>query len=420
MKKFFGSIVIILSLLLVSLVAIPWNNLSQWWGFTFPLMSDNELYIKGGIGGLMFIFGLIFLIVANKENKKYGHVTPATAGTAFIPMWAYAIAALLYPLFIFLFIYAAAPVITNLIYLIGLGVVLLNIIAFGHMLSAGFRRQTNFGRVMLFILLFELMAIAMGAAYFVRTTMIADATYAGLYTFFYLGVFAFTLVMVIVHAIVLKVKGKTRSAEVALEAEIDDLKGLKKPAPATMQATGKKADKRGEQVAPRQPEGKKTLIVSKEQTIVSGEQNLDPTNMLYEDVEVDPEFSKTANQEKQVSSIEYYIEKPKMFKPLDPTFDQLVEYVRELPQVVTKLADEKITFYVDRKPFLVLMNFGNYYRMAFKYELEKGIRLIIKYPTISKNKSTRDDLWFKANNYGDLPKEVVYQIVKSAYDNVNA
>lgn len=162
------------------------------------------------------------------------------------------------------------------------------------------------------------------------------------------------------------------------------------------------------------------MIVSREQTVVSGEQNLDPTNMLYEDVDVDPEFSKTSNQEKQVSSIEYYIEKPKMFKPLDPTFDKLVEYVREMPQVVTKISDEKITFYVDRKPFIVLMNYGNYYRIAFKSELEKGIRLIIKYPTISKNKSTRDDLWFKANNYGDLPKDVIYQIVKSAYDNVNA
>ena len=109
-----------------------------------------------------------------------------------------------------------------------------------------------------------------------------------------------------------------------------------------------------------------------------------------------------------------------MFKPLDPAFDQLVAHVRELPNVVTKLADERITFYVDRKPFLVLMNFGNYYRMAFRSELEKGIRLIIKYPTISKNKGTKDNLWFKANNYGDLPKDVIYDIVKTAYDNVHA
>ena len=79
-----------------------------------------------------------------------------------------------------------------------------------------------------------------------------------------------------------------------------------------------------------------------------------------------------------------------MFKPLDPTLTNSSGYVRELPQVVTKIVDDKITFYVDRKPFLVLMNYGNYYRMAFKYELEKGIRLIIKYPTVSKNKSTRD------------------------------
>ncbi|MFA5036199.1 MAG: hypothetical protein WC479_03390, partial [Candidatus Izemoplasmatales bacterium] len=88
--------------------------------------------------------------------------------------------------------------------------------------------------------------------------------------------------------------------------------------------------------------------------------------------------------------------------------------------VVTKITDERITFYIDRKPFLILMNFGNYYRMAFRSDLEKGVRLIIKYPTISKNKGTKDTLWFKANNYGDLPKEVIYDIVKSAFDNVNA
>ncbi|MDD5294005.1 MAG: hypothetical protein PHW40_06805, partial [Candidatus Izemoplasmatales bacterium] len=202
------------------------------------------------------------------------------------------------------------------------------------------------------------------------------------------------------------------------EREIDDIRITKKDsAPIPVD---KKVKKGGNAPLTQQGSERKTLIVSKEQTIVSGEQNLDPTNMLYDDVSVDPEFQKTANQDKQVSSIDYYIEKPKMFKPLDPTFDQLVEYVRELPGVVTKLSDEKITFYVDRKPFLVLMNYGNYYRMAFKYDLEKGIRLIIKYPTISKNKSTRDELWFKANNYGDLPKDIVFLIVKSAFDNVHA
>jgi predicted DNA-binding protein (MmcQ/YjbR family) len=225
-------------------------------------------------------------------------------------------------------------------------------------------------------------------------------------------------VLYIIHLIVLKVKSKHHSEEAELEREIDDIRITKKE--SALIPGDKKVKKGGNAPLTQQGSERKTLIVSKEQTIVSGEQNLDPTNMLYDDVSVDPEFQKTQNQDKQVSSIDYYIEKPKMFKPLDPTFDQLVEYVRELPGVVTKLSDEKITFYVDRKPFLVLMNYGNYYRMAFKYDLEKGIRLIIKYPTISKNKSTRDELWFKANNYGDLPKEIVFQIVKSAFDNVHA
>ncbi|MGM0495298.1 MAG: hypothetical protein ACQERX_01365, partial [Bacillota bacterium] len=123
-------------------------------------------------------------------------------------------------------------------------------------------------------------------------------------------------------------------------------------------------------------------------------------------------------QRNKPNSIEYYIEKPKMFKPLNPSFDKLVSHIREMPDVITKVDDEKITFYVNRRPFLVLMNFGDYYRLAFRYGLEEGIRMIIKYPTISKNKSTRDELWFKANNYGDLPKDVVYKIVKNAYDEV--
>ncbi len=197
--------------------------------------------------------------------------------------------------------------------------------------------------------------------------------------------------------------------------ELNQNKNNLKQAPAPMpKKGGKKNTKANLPVA----DDKKTIIVSREQTITSGSSDMDPTNMIYENVSVDPEFAKMKGT--QPNSIEYYIEKPKMFKPLDPTFDELVAYVRELPHVVTKIEDEQITFYVDRKPFLVLMNLGDYYRIAFKYDLEKGIRLIIKYPTISKNKSTRDELWFKANNYGDLPKEVVYQIVKTSYDNVNA
>lgn len=415
MKKFFGNIVIILSLLLVSLVAIPWNNLSQWWGLTVPLLSDNELYIKAGVGGLLLIFGFIFLLVSNREHTNYGHVKTSTASASFLPMFMYTVAGLVYSIVILLFVYAQSPSSSNLIILLAAGLIAFNVIGFGHMLSSSYRKQRNFARIIMFVLMLELMLLSMGAGYFVRVILVSDAFYNSLYTFIYISIIGVALVFYIVHMIILSAKSKRHVEEESLEAEIDELR-----APTEARPKPGRAHKKGEVVASRVPDGKKTMIVSKEQTIVSGGQNLDPTNMLYEDVNVDPEFSKTSNQEKQVSSIEYYIEKPKMFKPLDPTFDQLVEYVREMPQVVTKLSDEKITFYIDRKPFLVAMNYGNYYRMAFKYELEKGIRLIIKYPTISKNKSTRDELWFKANNYGDLPKEVVYQIVKSAYDNVNA
>ena len=186
---------------------------------------------------------------------------------------------------------------------------------------------------------------------------------------------------------------------VSKEQEIDEIKKTKYEKPDRKEKQVFDSKKGKQEPEAKKADQRKTMIVSKEQTIVSGNDNIDPTNIVFQDVSVDPEFAKMSNQANQANSIEYYIEKPKMFKPLDPTFDELVQYVRELPQVVTKLDDDRITFYLDRKPFLVLMNYGNYYRMAFKYDLEQGIRLIIKYPTISKNKSTKEKLWLKANNY---------------------
>ncbi|MBU1144956.1 MAG: hypothetical protein KJ971_03745 [Firmicutes bacterium] len=413
MKKFFGNVVILLSLLLVSAVAIPWNNIHQWWGLTFPLMSDNEIYVKAGIGGLLFILSLIFLFIGNHEYKEYGHVKRSTANAAFFPMYMYSIGALVYLTALTYFIYKDSGSGYDFVFLLGLLATTVNLIGFGHIIASGFKSRSNLVRIIIFVFLVELMAGVIYVSRFIRVYKITNAAYGDLYTYNHILIGAVAIGLYIVHAIVMTILKKKHQEETELESEIDE---VRQEAPVS-----KKHDqKEKEHVVEKTKNSTKTIMVSKEQTIVSGGQNLDPTNMLYEDINVDPEFSKTSNQDKQVSSIEYYIEKPKMFKPLDPTFDKLVEYVRELPQVVTKLSDEKITFYVDRKPFLVLMNYGNYYRMAFKYELEKGIRLIIKYPTISKNKGTKEELWFKANNYGDLPKEVVYQIVKTSYDNVNA
>ncbi|MBU0997231.1 MAG: hypothetical protein KKE16_04215 [Firmicutes bacterium] len=413
MKKFFANLVIFLSVLLITVVAIPWNNLGQW-GLNISFLGDNELLVKGGIGGFLFLLGLVFLIVSIREYNYDGKLQQETANAAFLPMWLFSVAATAYAAILVAFIYTHDTTNqTALIYLGGLGFLVLNILGFGHLLSSGFKIRKNFSRIMIFVFLFEILLVSGGAAYYVRTYVVTN--YASFYTYNYVLVGAVTFGFYILHLILLAVKKNRVSEEELLQVDYEpEMKQAKQQVEKLAQAPMKKAGKK--QQALEQVDSRKTLIVSKDETIQSKGKDMDPTNMLYEDVSVDPEFSQTSNQSRQINSIDYYIEKPKMFKPLDPTFDLLVEYVRELPNVVTKIADEKITFYLDRNPFLVLINYGNYYRMAFKYELEKGIRLIIKYPTISKNKSTKDDLWFKANNYGDLPKEVIYQIVKSSYD----
>ncbi len=414
MKKFFGNFLIFISVLLVSLAAVPWNDPAQW-GLSLPILTTYEMYIKGGIGVLTILIGIIYLIITNSESTNLGYVNQNSARAAYLPVYIFSIAILVYGGLLNYYIYLQNSSTTNLLVLGFFGVIALSLIAFGHLLGSNFQMESNGKRIAHFILLIEIALLSAGLTYWFYTYKLTN--YASFGTYYLALIAAGGILFYIIHIVIASVHSK-RSEEIEeLEEEMAE-QSEDKPKPekkATKKVTNEPTKK---QVATK--DGKRTMIVSNQQTIVSSESNIDPTNMIYEDVHVDPEFTKTTAPTNQPNSIEYYIEKPKMFKPLDPTFDELVQSVREMPNVVTKLDDDRITFYVDRKPFLVLMNFGNYYRMAFKYDLEKGIRLIIKYPTISKNKSTRDELWFKANNYGDIPKDVIYQIIKYSYNNVNA
>jgi len=420
MKKFLANLVLFLAVLLNAVVLVPLNNLAQW-GLNFPIITTYELYIKGGIAGLMFLFSLIYLIVSIADQNNYGEVKPAVAQAAIVPMWLFGVSILGYTALMQYMRWSWFDQTTNnLIILGGAAAGLVNAIAIIHLVSGNFRVGGTIKKIALFVFTLEILGAGGYAGYLVYQTF-DTVDYQALNTLYYAAAPVLYLVFYILHLIFQAAARRRAQQNEGAEAipEAREAHPAEKSAPAPKAAPAKVSKRDARKAKPEEP-ANRTIIVDRNQPIVSGDQNVDPTSMLFDDVEVDPEFNKTANLDRQVSSIEYYIEKPKMFKPLDPTFDALVSYVRELPNVVTKLADERITFYVDRKPFLVLMNFGNYYRMAFRSELEKGIRMIIKYPTISKNKGTKDNLWFKANNYGDLPKEVVYDIVKSAFDNVHA
>lgn len=428
LKKFLSNLLIFVALLLISLVAIPWNNLGQWSIPMATVLQNNELYLKAGAAGVLFLFSLVFLIISFREQSMEGRTSQPVVNASVLPLWMFGVGATVYAAGLAAFAYTQPthlnPTYTSTILyvVIGIGFVFLNLVGFGHMIPSGFRTRKVAGKILLFVLLLELAGIAGGLAYFVRMYVIAN--YATLYTYNHIIILAVAIGIYLIHLILQIVKKNRATEEELLETEVTEMEKPQKSMPTPKSTSFEEPSPRPEKKSKKSAlepiqDPRKTFIVSKEQSISSQERGVDPTNMLYEEVPVDPEFTKVSSQS-QATSIDYYIEKPKMFKPLDPTFDLLVEYVRDLPGVVTKISDEKITFYRGRSPFLVLMNYGNYYRMAFRYELEKGIRLIIKYPTISKNKSTKDEVWFKANNYGDLPKEVIYEIVKTSFDTTTA
>ena len=387
MKKFFGYLLLIVSILIITVVSVPFNNISQW-GFELPFLTTYELLIKAIIGGFSIVLGVVFFFVSNKQYKEDGSATNCARNLAVIPMFTYSIAAMTYTGFLALQLYRyfITTQIQLFLFIGSIGIVLA-LFVIGYILIMEYKKTSSLGRLIRSLILFA-SVLATAAFSYVHLIYRVGDNYPLISTSKAIFAVPFVVVIIFVYLILGNLIYKKTSENEQMEKE---LKG-------------------------ENSKEKTSAIVSKEQPITTKE-NIDPTDIVFADVAVDPEFSKMASVSNQPNSIEYYIEKPKMFKPLNPTFDELVAYVRELPQVVTKLDDDRVTFYVDRKPFLVLMNFGNYYRMAFKYDLEQGIRLIIKYPTISKNKSTKDELWFKANNYGDIPKEVIYSIVKTAHNN---
>lgn len=431
MKRFFSALLLFLAVLAMAFVATPLTAIQAWFGDgpgqIVLIAINNEVYLKAGIGGFFLLTSLVFLFISMFEVKAYGQANRLTLYTAIVPPLLYAFSAFAVTLPIRLYTFYS-PGLLDKVNALLIPLVLVNLLAFGHFLVARFEKGKRGLRLYLYVFAVELM---LGAAYFAYATV--EGATNTLDTRNYLFIAPAYLVFYIVHLIILSIRKKKEPAGPTMEEEVKEIKAQAKEIQANKEVAKQAAQpehkptkaeekalaKAQKGMTVHEKDGKKTLIVSREQTIISSEKDVDPTNLLYEEVSVDPEFNKTSNMDKQISTIDYYIEKPKLFKPLDPQFDELVQYIRDLPGTVTKIADERITFYVDRKPFLVLMNFGNYYRMVFRSDLEKGIRLIIKYPTISKNKASKEDLWFKANNYGDLPRDIVYDICKSAYDNVN-
>lgn len=399
MKKILSNIFLLVLVILITLVAVPWNRIEQW-GFEIQFLTDNEVLIKGGIGAITIVLGIIFLFISNRQFNNNGQVKNSTRNIAVIPMLLYSVSSMAFTAYLAYSLYFSVGPrsLAQLIIFVGSLGAILTIFFLGYILVCEYKRVNNFGRFFRSAFLMELV-IGTAAISYWHLNYRVTTSYPNISTRYMILMVPLILLLFFIYLIVSARTSKNLETQSDLENEL-----------AVSNKTKNK----------NIPTEKGSMIISKEQPIVSSSDDVDPTNIVFQDVQVDPEFSKMSNQANQANSIEYYIEKPKMFKPLSPSFDELVAYVRELPQVVTKLDDDRITFYVDRKPFLVLMNFGNYYRMAFKYDLEQGIRLIIKYPTISKNKSTKEELWFKANNYGDIPKEVIFNIVKTAYNNYSS
>lgn len=76
--------------------------------------------------------------------------------------------------------------------------------------------------------------------------------------------------------------------------------------------------------------------------------------------------------------------------------------------------EEQTDYYVEKQKFLSIS--ANQRNISFRLDLDSAIKLILRYPLISKDKYENHKLWFKIENIGSLNKETIIEIIKDAYN----
>jgi hypothetical protein len=108
---------------------------------------------------------------------------------------------------------------------------------------------------------------------------------------------------------------------------------------------------------------------------------------------------------------------PPVVKEFKPSFEEVLNYVRVIPDVTEKAnaTQTSYRFMVDNKPFLVLQNSAKDYKITFLYELDEVVDLIVNTPNVVKAKSPKGDNWFKLTNKGDYTEDQIFDIIDKSH-----
>ena len=119
-------------------------------------------------------------------------------------------------------------------------------------------------------------------------------------------------------------------------------------------------------------------------------------------------------QEEPVKEAAPKVEKePKSF---EPSFRSLTNIAMGIPGATIVQNEQKTSTkcMVDRKPFLLMTDTPNNYRLVFFADLDKLAKWMIAEPSIVKAKSPKGDNWFKVVNKGQMKEELLEDIILSS------
>ena len=111
---------------------------------------------------------------------------------------------------------------------------------------------------------------------------------------------------------------------------------------------------------------------------------------------------------------------PKVEKPpknIVPAFKSLINEAKEINGINVVENDKKTNakFLIGKKPFLLMNDTPNDYRLVFFADLDKIANWMIAEPSIVKAKSPKGDNWFKVANKGQMTQELLSDIITSSH-----
>ena len=173
-----------------------------------------------------------------------------------------------------------------------------------------------------------------------------------------------------------------------------------------------------EEIVAELTEEQKAMLAAKKLEVIQKKEALEEKRQELANVEEEIKALREGVkpiQEEVVKEPNPKVEKPP--KNITPSYKALTNEAKSIMGINVIENDKKTNskFLIGKKPFLLMSDTPNDYRLVFFADLDKIANWMIAEPSIVKAKSPKGDNWFKVANKGQMSAELLSEIIASSH-----